>query len=120
MDLLHKLQGAAPSGQAWIFISKARFESIKAAKEQGVWREMMRPLSNSQHGLRAMVIRAAKTKPSLRVGDGKPSVSIHNFRGTAITHWSRVPPAQMTSKLAGHSNVQTTLHYYSAVTDDQI
>ena len=41
--------------------------------------------------------------------------TIHDLRKSAITNWSKKLPIQVTHKLAGHSNIKTTLEYYLAV-----
>ena len=53
-------------------------------------------------------------------GEGKPAISLHDLRRSAATNWSRVANIQTVSRLAGHSDVATTMKFYAAVTDDQI
>lgn len=117
MDLLARLQETAATGFAYVFIPPERFEAVKAAKEKGVWRETMPVLNNFQRGMRSLVKRAAKTEPSLLDGDGKPSVSIHDFRRTCITHWADVVSMKAASELAGHSSIETTSAHYATTTE---
>ncbi len=119
MDLLQRLLEAAEPGHAYVFIPRDRFDLVKAAKESGDWKETMKPLNNFPRAFAALVKRAAKVEPSLLDGEGKPSVSIHDFRRTCITHWTEALPMQAVSKLAGHSNIQTTANYYASTTDQQ-
>ncbi|MFI4910217.1 MAG: tyrosine-type recombinase/integrase [Sedimentisphaeraceae bacterium JB056] len=41
--------------------------------------------------------------------------TIHDFRRSAITNWTQRLSFQVVHKLAGHSNIKTTMDYYLAV-----
>lgn len=118
--LLVRLQGDAPAGHPYIFVGPERIAFIRAAREAGKWSET-RPLLNNVHRRFPVLVRAAgKLVPSLLDHQGRPAVSLHDLRRSGITNWSRRANIQTVSRMAGHNDIDTTMRYYAAITEDQV
>ena len=118
--LLARLQQNCRKGHAYVFLPLDRFELIKAAMKKELWPEGRNMINNFNRGFRSVVEHAARQAPSLIDKSGKPTVSIHDLRRSAITNWSRFANIQTVMKMAGHSSVGTTQRYYAAATQDQL
>ncbi|MHC4131289.1 MAG: tyrosine-type recombinase/integrase [Planctomycetota bacterium] len=104
LKFLADIQVNAPDGHPYVFIKPERLERIMRRKRDGQWNErtdVVNNMTSSFHRIR----KKAKVD----------RCKIHDFRKSAITNWSRKLPIQVTRKLAGHSNIKTTLEYYLAV-----
>ncbi len=51
----------------------------------------------------------------IRTKAGVEKCTIHDLRRSAITNWAEKLPFQVVHKLAGHSNIKTTMDYYLIV-----
>ena len=120
MALLVELQERSPAGFAYVFLERKRFRFIRDAMAAGRWREGQSTLNDFHKQMRKLVVLAAQERPSLLDGEGKPAVSVHDLRRSAVTNWSKVTNIQTVMQLAGHTNVATTQKYYAATTDDQL
>ena len=123
LDLLAKRQAECPDGHPFVFVSPGRWEGIQAGIACGLWTETKAALNGLHKAFAAIVVRAGDTVPTLvRKVDGvsKPTVTMHDLRRSAIKNWSRAINLQTVMRLAGHSNVTTTMKFYAAVMDDQI
>ncbi len=119
IDLLIRRQEQAPEGYAYVFMPVKRFGSIATARDAGLRTEHNDPMDSVQRRFRRIVKAAAKIEPSLADRNGKATVSPHDLRKTAATNWSKHVNPQTLHRMTGHSNIATTMRYYSAVTDDQ-
>lgn len=119
-DLLAKLQATSIEGHAYVFISPERLNLIKVAQAALRWREGKAVINNFGRGFRLLVKQAARNCTTLVDVSGKPTLSVHDLRRSAITNWSRAANMQTVMRLAGHSNVETTQRYYAAATQDQL
>jgi len=121
---LLKMHASAPDGHPYVFIPPGRLELIQSLIVAGMWREEMAILNNVRRDFNDIVLRAAALAPTLiRTGPkGRPTstVSLHDLRRSAITHWTKVVTIQTVKELAGHSAIETTMAYYAAVTPDQM
>lgn len=117
---LAKLQAAAEDGQVYVFVPPSRIEFIKAAQAAGTWSDARYILNNFHRRFPIVIKRAAEHAPSLLNGEGKPTMSLHDLRRTAITNWTKTANIQTVARLAGHSDTTTTLRFYASVTADQI
>ncbi len=121
---LLKMHAGAADGHPYVFIPQARLELIQMLIAAGKWREEMAVLNNVRRDFSEIVLRAAVHAPTLVRMDPKgrptPTISIHDLRRSAITHWTKSVTVQTVKELAGHSAIETTMAYYAAVTPDQI
>ncbi len=121
---LLKMHASAPDGHPYLFISSSRLELIQSLIAAGMWREEMAILNNVRRDFNEIVLRAAVHSPTLvRTGpNGRPisTMSLHDLRRSAITHWTKAVTIQTVKELAGHSAIETTMAYYAAVTPDQM
>jgi integrase len=120
MDLLARLQESTREGHAYVFLQAERLSLIKVAQEAGRWREGQAVINNFHRRFQVIVVKAVVEVPSLLDREGKPTVSIHDLRRSAITNWSKAANMQTVMKMAGHSNIETTQRYYAAATEDQL
>ncbi len=120
MAILQSLLADADDGQSYVFVPPRRLEFIKDAQTAGHWREDRFILNNFHREFPKIVRKAAKSEALLMDGEGKPAVTLHDLRRTAITNWTKRVNIQTAQKLAGHRNVETTLTYYAAATQDQL
>lgn len=124
IGLLAQLQAECPDGHPYVFIPAARLESIRLAMADGTWPEARDVLNNVRRDFVKIVEKAGKSVSTLVRSDGDdgvvPTVSMHDLRRSAITNWSRATNLQTVKTLAGHANIETTMRYYAAVTDDQL
>ncbi len=129
MAMLVAMQQSAPHGHAYIFLDKDRLAAVKRDQEAGEWRDDRAVLNNFQWSFRQLVKAAARIAPSLatwgRDKNGEPrsdktTISLHDFRRSAITNWSKEANIQTVMAMAGHSNIETTRRYYAVATEDQM
>jgi len=120
MAFLTQMQQSAPESHAYVFLSAERLAFIRVAQAAGLWKVGRYELNNFHRSLRALVVRAAEEVPSLVDGDGKPTISLHDLRRSAITNWSKAANMQTVMAMAGHSNIETTQRYYASATEDQL
>ncbi len=91
-------------GHPYIFIAPQRLERIAERIRKGQWNERSEAIHNMTRNFKRIRTKARVDK-----------CTIHDLRKSAITNWSKKLPIQVTRKLAGHSNIKTTLDYYLAV-----
>jgi hypothetical protein len=94
----------APDGHPCVFIVPQRLERIAERIRIGKWNERSEEIHNMTRKFKLIRIKAKVDK-----------CTIHDLRKSAITNWSKRLPIQVTHKLAGHSNIKTTLENYLAV-----
>ena len=104
LKLLIDIQVNAPEGHPYIFISTKRLERIAERIKSGKWNERSEIINN-----------IGRNFADIRVKAGVDKCTIHDLRRSAITNWSQRLPFQVVHKLAGHSNIKTTMDYYLAV-----
>ena len=46
------------------------------------------------------------------------TLSLHDLRRSGITTWSRRANIQTVSRMAGHNDIDTTMRYYAAITEE--
>lgn len=104
LKFLVDIQLNAPEGNPYIFISPQRLATIAKRIEAGKWNE------------RSEVVHNVWRKfEDIRRKAGVEKCSIHDMRKSAITNWTYKLPFQVVHKLAGHSNIKTTMDYYLVV-----
>ena len=107
--LLLKIAGELSADQPYLLLSPRRYEAMMAAREDGRLSDNMRlcPDNNFSRTFRDMCGRA-------KVSD----VTFHDLRRTCITEWYEAGLEWHEGmKLAGHSDVKTTMKYYVAARD---
>jgi integrase len=104
LKLLVDIQVSALDGHPYIFIAPQRLERITERIRIGKWNERSEVIHNMTRNFNRIRTRARVDK-----------CTIHDLRRSAITNWSKKLPIQVTHKLAGHSNIKTTLEYYLVV-----
>lgn len=117
VDLLGELQSQR-FRSPFVVVTGSRYEKV-----QTNWKECRRRhkpwqnrymLNNVLRHLKKH-LRAAGIKP----GPGE-RLSVHDLRKAAILNWAKVNRnPKVTQVWAGHSDLKTTMQYYSQVTDDQ-
>ncbi len=107
--LLLKIAGELPDDQPYLLLSPGRYEAMMAARDDGRLSDNMRlcPDNNFSRTFRDMCGRAKVS-----------GVTFHDLRRTCITEWYEAGLAWHEGmKLAGHSDVKTTMKYYVASRD---
>lgn len=104
IKLLVDIQVNAPDGYPYIFIPPPRLERIAERIRKDEWNERSEVINNIN---RKFAIIRSKAKVE--------KCTIHDLRRSAITNWSEKLPFHIVHKLAGHSNIKTTMDYYLAV-----
>jgi len=121
---LLKMHAGAADGHPYVFIPPGRLELIQSLIAARMWREEMAVLNNVRRDFTEIVLRAAVDAPTLvrmnTKGHPTATISIHDLRRSAITHWTKSVTIQTVKELAGHSAIETTMAYYAAVTPDQM
>ena len=109
-NLLVKILAELPAGQPYLLISEKRYWWLQHLRGQGKMspRMMVNPDENFSKPFRRILQRA-------KISDG----CFHDLRKTAITTWflSGLVPNEV-KRLAGHSDIETTLRYYAACRPD--
>lgn len=98
--LVSSIIPALPTNQPYLFLSEKRYWTLR--QRIGNLPERIRkcPDENFSKPFQRIVQRA-------QIKDG----CFHDLRRTAITAWHRKLPIRDVMKLAGHSDIKTTLHY---------
>jgi integrase len=104
IKLLVDLQVNAPDEHSYIFISPQRLECIAGRIQIGKWNERSEIINNINRSFDDIRTKACVEK-----------CTIHDLRRSAITNWAQKLPFHVIHKLAGHSNIKTTMDYYLAV-----
>lgn len=104
LRLLVDIQVNAPEEHCYVFISPRCLERIAERIRIGKWNERSEVIHNMTRNFKLIRTKARVDK-----------CTIHDLRKSAITNWSKKLPIQVTHKLAGQSNIKTTLEYYLAV-----
>lgn len=104
MKFLVDIQVNAPEGHPYIFISAKRLDKIIERTEIGVWNDRSEVINNINRDFNIIRQKAKVDK-----------CTIHDLRRSAITNWTQKLPFHVVHKLAGHSNIKTTMDYYLAV-----
>ncbi len=120
MAILQALLAAAVDGQCYVFVPPDRVAFIKDAQGTGHWKEGRFILNNFHREFPKIVRRAGESVATLLDAESNPAVTLHDLRRTCITNWTKRVNIQTAQKLAGHNNVETTLTYYAAATQDQL
>jgi len=104
IKFLVDIQVDAPDGYPYIFILPQRLERILERIQIGKWNERSEVINNINRRFAIIRKRADVEK-----------CTIHDLRRSAITNWAEKLPFQVVHKLAGHSNIKTTMDYYLSV-----
>lgn len=104
IQFLVNLQVDAPEGHPYIFIDPERLGHILDRVKNGKWHDRSEVINNMN-----------KNFKTLRKKAKIEECTIHDLRRSAITNWAKKLPFQVVHKLAGHSNIKTTMEYYLAV-----
>ncbi len=107
--LLLSIAGGLPTDQPYLLLSPSRYEAMMAARDDGRLSDNMRlcPDNNFSRIFRDMCGRAKVS-----------GVTFHDLRRTCITEWYEAGLEWHEGmKLAGHSDVKTTMKYYVASRD---
>ena len=107
--LLVRIAGELPDDQPYLLLTPARYEAMTAARDVGRLSDGMRrcPDNNFSRTFRDMCSRAKVS-----------GVTFHDLRRTCITEWYEAGLEWHEGmKLAGHSDVKTTIKYYVASRD---
>lgn len=104
VDLLVRLHAESPDGSEFVFVSPARVAWILAKRKAGTWSEGQQVLNNLNKNFHGLVSKA-----------GVQTACIHDLRRSAITHWARKLASPIVKDLAGHSDINTTLRYYTKI-----
>ena len=109
IQLLTDLQVEAAEGCPYVFVPAWRWDFVRRALEQDTWRDGQRLVNNLGRRL-ATVRKRAKVA----------HFTFHDLRRTCVTNWARTLPAHVTQRLAGHSDIKTTLKYYISVQPEDL
>ena len=109
MQVLATWHSKAKEGATFVFISPRRAAWIRQQREAGTWKVARSPLNNLTRDF-GMLVRSA----------GIAHASLHDLRRACISHWARKLPAALVQKLAGHSNIATTMRYYVSVRQEDL
>ena len=104
---LSAIMAELPAGQPYLLISEKRFFSIQRTRAKGLLDDRIRTTPDEN-------VRGWRGILSSTGIEG----TFHDLRRTAITRWSWCLPPQELKKLAGHSDIATTMKYYAAVRSD--
>ena len=102
--LLVDLQADAEESNAYIFISRQRFQRIKERVKAGRWNGKSEIVNNVMRDFNEICQQAGVAKCTL-----------HDLRRSALTNWARHLPIHVVQQLAGHSDITTTRKYYLSV-----
>lgn len=108
--LVRILTDEIPPGQPYLLISEKRYWWLQHLRSQGKMnpRMMVNPDENFSRPFQRILRRA-------KISDG----TYHDLRSTAITRWLLAGLApQEVQRLAGHSDIQTTMYFYAACRPD--
>jgi len=109
-NLLVRILAEIPEGQPYLLISKKRYWRLQQLRSKGKMspRMMVVPDENFSIPFKKILHRA-------QISDG----TYHDLRSTAITRWLLAGLApQEVQRLAGHSDIETTMKYYAACRPD--
>jgi integrase len=108
-NIYTKLLAELPPGQPYLMLTEQRYWWLQKLRQQGKMTErmMLEPDENFSKPFKR-ILRIAQ------IDNG----CFHDLRRTAITRWSNNLPPQDVQALAGHSDIKTTLTYYSAVSSN--
>ncbi len=109
LQLLVDLQLEAPEGCPYVFVPTWRWHYIQKARKCGRWNQNRALLNNLNRKLTTLQKKAGLAK-----------FSYHDLRRSCITNWAKHLPAHVVRKLAGHSDIKTTLRYYLSVQEDDL
>ncbi len=107
-SLLIKIMMDLPAGYPYPFLTEKRYWTLRS--RIGTIPERVRVCPDENYKPFRRILKAAN------ISDG----SFHDLRRTAITNWSKSLPPKDVQTLAGHADIQTTLKYYVAVSQDYI
>jgi len=108
-ELLQEWKSARPDGVPYVFVDRERYELVMAQVQAGQWREGQSIVNNVLRHFKVIVRRA-----------GTRTCTIHDLRRSCLTNWAREVPAHVLHRLAGHSSMETTLHYYLCVGESDL
>jgi integrase len=103
-QLMADLQSESAEGCPYVFVPPWRWDHIRLARDAGTWNDEQKMLNNLNRRL-----------ATLRKIAGVSKMTFHDLRRSCITNWARTLPTHVVQKLAGHSDIKTTQHYYLAV-----
>lgn len=98
-----------PAGQLYPMLTEKRYWTLRQRIGRLTERVRVCPDENFSKPFRRILNRA-------QIRDG----CFHDLRRTAVTAWSKSLPYQEVQRLAGHSDIATTLKYYSALGADYL
>ena len=107
--LLVKIVNELPPGQPYLMLTAKRYWWLQCLRSKGEMPERCRNTPDENFRPFRKILQRAN------ISDG----CFHDLRKTAITNWllSSLAPQEV-QKLAGHSDIETTLKYYAACRTD--
>ncbi len=109
--LLVRILDGLPTGQPYLMLTAKRYWWLQQLRANGEMKERCRNTPDENFRPFKRILQRAK------IGDG----CFHDLRRTAITSWflpeSGLSPKEV-QRLAGHSDIETTLKYYAACRTD--
>lgn len=107
--LLIGLLTELPTKQPYIFLTERRYFNLQKLRKAGKMTDRQR--LNPDDTITPGFVR-------IREAAGIRQGTFHDLRRTTITRWTQILAPQEVKKLAGHSEIETTMRYYAAVRDD--
>ena len=107
-NILLLLNVELPAGQPYPFLSEKLYWDRK--EHIGQLSDRIKSCPDENWRPFKTILRRARIK----------SGTFHDLRRTCLTQWSKSMPYQELQRLAGHTDLQTTLTYYSAVGSDYL
>ncbi|MHC4092455.1 MAG: tyrosine-type recombinase/integrase [Planctomycetota bacterium] len=122
VDLL-RLFKAKAGRSAYVFIPLERLAQLGARMEDGTLRPDFEPVNNVLRGFRviqrhARALLAARQDVPVAELDWRQGC-IHDLRDTYITQMAWKVPPNVLQRLAGHSDIKTTMKFYSHATPSE-
>lgn len=115
LDMLLCLHAEAPEGVPFVLLDEKRYKTVLAK-----WQKYQREKLEWENQDMVNNVRR-EFKRHLKWAEIKPigTLSIHTLRKCSGKNWADHLPPNVTKELMGHSNIATTMKYYSQVDKDQ-
>lgn len=116
LDLLTQLQAQATEGIPYVVLSESQYQTLISKWHR--FKKQNKPLRNQD----MMNNYLTNFKRHLKWAKIKPngSLSLHTLRKCCITNWANnINNPEVVRVLAGHSDLKTTMQFYSKIDKDQ-